>query len=60
MQLMGSDVLQLLSKLQEGGPRGSIQVPAVLHNVVDCRWAAIRGVHLIALFYPRDDVLQGL
>lgn len=60
MQLMGSDVLQLLSKLQEGGPRGSIQVPAVLHNVVDCRRAAIRGVHLIALFHPRDDVLQGL
>lgn len=60
MQLMGSDVLQLLSKLQEGGPRGSIQVPAVLHNVVDCRRAAIWGVHLIALFHPRDDVLQGL
>lgn len=60
MQLMGSDVLELLSKLQKGGPRGSIQVPAVLHNIIDCGWAAIRSVHLIALFHPRDDVLQGL
>lgn len=57
---MGFDVLQLLSELQEGGPCGSVQVPAVLHDLVDCRRAAIRGIHLIALFHPRNDVLQGL
>lgn len=60
MQLMGFDVLELLSKLQKGGSCGRIQVPAVLHNVVDCGRAAIRSIHLIALFYPRDDILQGL
>lgn len=60
VQLMGFDVLELLSKLQKGGSCGGIQVPAVLHNVVDCGRAAIRSIHLIALFYPRDDILQGL
>lgn len=60
MQLVGFDVLELLSKLQEGGPCGGIQVPAVLHDLVDCGRAAVRGVHLIALLHPRDDVLQGL
>lgn len=60
MQLMGFDVFKLLSKLEEGGPRGGIQMPAVLHDLIDCRRAAIRGVHLIALFHPRDNVLQGL
>lgn len=59
VQLMGLDVLELFPKLQKRGPCGSIQVPAVLHHLVDCGRAAIRSVHLIALFHPRDDVLQG-
>jgi hypothetical protein len=57
---MGFDVLKLLSKLQKGRPRGGIQVPALLHDLEDCRRAAIWGIHLVALFHPRDDVLQGL
>lgn len=60
VQLMGLDVLELLPKLQKGGPRGGVQVPAVLHHLIDCGRAAIRSIHLIALFHPRDDVLQGL
>lgn len=60
VQLVGFDVLELLPELQEGGPCGSIQVPAVLHDLVDRRWAAVGGVHLVALLHPRDDVLQGL
>lgn len=57
---MGFDVLELLSELQEGGPRGSVQLPAVLHHLIDCRWAAVRSIHLVALLHPRDDVLEGL
>lgn len=60
VQLVGFDVLELLPELQEGGPRGGIQVPAVLHDLVDRRRAAVGGVHLVALLHPRDDVLQGL
>ena len=60
VQLVGLDALELLAELQEGGPRGGIQVPAVLHDLVDCRWAAVGGIHLVALLHPWDDVLQGL
>lgn len=60
VQLVSLDVLELLSELQEGGPRGGVQVPAVLHDLVDGRRAAIGGIHLVALLHPRDDVLQGL
>lgn len=60
VQLMGFDVLELLPELQEGGPHGSVQVPAVLHDLIDRGWAAVGGVHLVALLHPRDDVLQGL
>lgn len=60
VQLVGLDVLELLAELQEGGPRGGVQVPAVLHDLIDCRRAAVGGIHLVALLHPRDDVLQGL
>ena len=60
VQLVGLDALELLAELQEGGPRGGVQVPAVLHDLVDCRRAAVGGIHLVALLHPRDDVLQGL
>lgn len=60
MELVGFDVLELLPELQEGGPCGGVQVPAVLHDIVDCRRAAVGGVHLVALLHPRDNVLQGL
>lgn len=60
VQLMGFDVLELLPELQEGGPRGGVQVPAALHDLVDRGRAAVRGIHLVALLHPRDDVLQGL
>lgn len=56
---MAFDVLKLLAELQEGGPRGGVQLPAVLHDLVDCRRAAVGGIHLVALLHPRDDILQG-
>lgn len=54
------DVLKLLTELQEGGPRSGVQLPAVLHDLVDCRWAAVGGIHLVALLHPRDNILQWL
>lgn len=60
VKLVGFDVLELLAELQEGGPRGGVQLPAVLHDLVDCKRAAVRGIHLVALLHPRDDIFQGL
>lgn len=60
VQLLGSDMLQLLPQHAEGGPHRGVQGPALLHQVVHHWGAAVRGVHLVPLFHSGDHVFQRL
>lgn len=48
VELLGSDMLQLLPQHAEGGPHHGVQGPALLHQVVHDGRAAIWGVHLVS------------
>lgn len=60
VELLGSDMLQLLPQHAEGGPHHGVQGPALLHQVVHNGWAAIWGVHLVSLLYPGHHLFQRL
>lgn len=60
VELLGSDMLQLLPQHAEGGPHHRVQGPALLHQVIDHGRAAVRGVHLVTLLYPGHHLLQRL
>lgn len=60
VELLGSDMLQLLPQHAEGGPHHRVQVPALLHQVVHHRGAAVRGVHLVSRLHAGDHLFQRL
>jgi len=60
VELLGSDMLQLLPQHAEGRPHHGVQGPALLHQVVHHRRAAVWGVHLVPLLHPWHHVFQRL
>lgn len=60
VELLGSDMLQLLPQHAEGGPHHGVQGPALLHQVVHHGRAAVWGVHLVPLLYPGHHLFQRL
>lgn len=60
VELLGSDMLQLLPQHAEGGPHHGVQGPALLHQVVHNGRAAVWGVHLVSLLYPGHHLFQRL
>lgn len=60
VELLGSDMLQLLPQHSEGGPHHGVQGPALLHQVVHHGRAAVWGVHLVSLLYPGHHLFQRL
>lgn len=60
VELLGSDMLQLLPQHAEGGPHNGVQGPALLHQVVHHGRAAVGGVHLVALLHPGHHLFQRL
>lgn len=60
VELLGSDMLQLLPQHAEGGPHHGVQGPALLHQVVHHGRAAVWGVHLVSLLYSGHHLFQRL
>lgn len=51
---------QLLFDLIEGGASVGVQVPGLLHEVVDLSWATFRFLHPVTLFYMLYHIRQRL
>lgn len=51
---------QLLFDLIEGGASVGVQVPGLLHEVVDLSWATFRFLHPVTLFYMLHHIRQRL
>lgn len=60
IELLGSDMLQLLPQHTEGGPRRRVQGPALLHQVVYGGRAAVWSIHLVSPLHPRHHLFQRL